>query len=104
MPFASKKQAAFAHANPSKFGGEGKLKEWDAATDFKSLPERTGVKKNWMSDESKREDSAGTKGAFSSSAAAAGKSTSQYAQDKKDAPGKTGRRARMALMYLGAKH
>ena len=42
MPFASKKQAAFAHANPDKFGGEAKLKEWDDATDFSAIPERKG--------------------------------------------------------------
>lgn len=40
MPFVSKKQQKFAHANPEKFGGEEGLKEWDSATDFSSLPER----------------------------------------------------------------
>jgi hypothetical protein len=39
-PFASKSQAAFAHANPDKFRGEEKLKEWDRATDFKHLPKK----------------------------------------------------------------
>jgi hypothetical protein len=59
--------------------------------------------KKWMQEESNREKNAGTKGSFSAAAARAGKSTSAYAHEKQDAPGKTGRRARMALMYLGAK-
>jgi hypothetical protein len=40
MPFESKAQQRFAHANPEKFGGEEGLKEWDAATKSKKLPER----------------------------------------------------------------
>jgi hypothetical protein len=40
MPFVSKAQQRFAHANPKKFGGQAKLKEWDEATDFKNLPGR----------------------------------------------------------------
>lgn len=32
MPFVSKKQRAFAHANPDKFGGEEGLAEWDSDT------------------------------------------------------------------------
>lgn len=40
MPFASKAQQRFLHANPEKVGGEAKLAEWDRATDFKSLPEK----------------------------------------------------------------
>ena len=39
-PFASRLQAKFAHANPSKFGGESGLKEWDTSTDFKKIPKR----------------------------------------------------------------
>jgi hypothetical protein len=101
MPFVSRKQAAFAHANPEKFGGEAGLKEWDEATDFSHLPEQ---KMGWMQNESNREKSAGTKGAFSGAAAKAGKSTREYVEEKKDAPGKTGKRARMALMYMSAKH
>ena len=57
----------------------------------------------WMSDEADREKS-GTKGKFSGAAARAGKSTAAYAEQKKDAPGKTGRRARMALMFMKARH
>lgn len=40
MPFRSKAQQRFLHAHPEKVGGKAKLKEWDAATDFSSLPER----------------------------------------------------------------
>jgi hypothetical protein len=40
MPFVSKAEQRFAHANPEKFGGKKGLAEWDAATDFKTLPER----------------------------------------------------------------
>lgn len=40
MPFASKAQQRFLHANPEKVGGEKKLSEWDKGTDFKHLPEK----------------------------------------------------------------
>lgn len=43
MPFASKAQQRFLEANPDKVGGRGKLKEWEQATDFKTLPERKKV-------------------------------------------------------------
>jgi len=49
MPFGSKAQQRFAHANPEKFGGERGLKEWDQSTDFKSLPERKGKKFTYAS-------------------------------------------------------
>lgn len=58
----------------------------------------------WMSRESKREKKAGTKGKFSSAAARAGKSTEEYAEEKQHASGKVGKRARMALMYMRARH
>jgi hypothetical protein len=58
----------------------------------------------WMQSESDREKSAGTKGKFSGAAAKAGKSTAAYAEEKKDAPGKTGKRARLALAFMSAKH
>ena len=32
MPFKSKKERAFAYANPEKFGGEEGLKEWESET------------------------------------------------------------------------
>lgn len=53
----------------------------------------------WMSDESKREKKAGTKGSFAAAAARHGKSTSEYAHEKQHASDKVGQRARMALMY-----
>lgn len=40
MPFASKSQQRFLYAHPDKVGGKAKLKEWSAATDFKSLPDK----------------------------------------------------------------
>jgi hypothetical protein len=57
----------------------------------------------WMSDEADREKSAGTKGKFSGAAAKAGKSTAEYAESHKHDSGKTGARARMALMYAKAR-
>ena len=59
--------------------------------------------KNWMQAESKREKRAGTKGSFSRSAERAGMSTQAYARKEEHAPGKTGKRARMALMYAKAR-
>ena len=46
MPFQSKAQQRFLEAHPEKVGGKGKLKEWESATDFKSLPERKSA--SWM--------------------------------------------------------
>lgn len=40
MPFQSKKQQRFLEANPDKVGGKAKLREWEQATDFKTLPEK----------------------------------------------------------------
>ncbi len=40
MPFQSKAQQRFLEANPDKIGGRSKLREWEQATDFKSLPEK----------------------------------------------------------------
>lgn len=39
------------------------------------------------------------KGAFTAKAKAAGKSVHQYAEEKKDAPGRTGKQARLALTF-----
>jgi len=58
--------------------------------------------KNWMQAESKREKHAGTKGSFSRSAERAGMSTQAYARKEEHAPGKTGKRARMALAFASA--
>ena len=59
------------------------------------------MSKNWMAAESRREKHAGTKGKFSAAAKRAGKSTREYAEEKKGSKGKVGQRARMALMYMG---
>jgi hypothetical protein len=58
----------------------------------------------WMQSESKREKHAGTKGTFRRAAQRAGKSTREFAQEKKHASGKVGARARMALAFMSAKH
>jgi hypothetical protein len=42
MPFKSKTQQRFLEAHPEKL--KGKIKEWESATNFKSLPEK--VKKS----------------------------------------------------------
>lgn len=60
--------------------------------------------RNWMAAESKREKHAGTKGSFSAAAQRAGKTTREYAEEKKHASGTIGKRARMALAYMGANH
>lgn len=65
------------------------------------------AKGGWMTDESEREKSAGTKGKFSAKAAKAGVSTSKYASEKAHAPGALGKEARMAKMFAkgrAAKH
>lgn len=60
--------------------------------------------KKWMQREAAREQRAGTKGAFSAKARAAGESTAQYAREKEHAPGRLGRQARMALRFMAANH
>jgi hypothetical protein len=40
VAFASKAQQRYLHAHPEKVGGRAKLKEWDEATDFKTLPRK----------------------------------------------------------------
>lgn len=62
------------------------------------------AKKHWMQDESEREKSAGTKGVFSAAAERAGESTREFAEANKHAGGKKGKRARMALAFMSAKH
>ena len=54
---------------------------------------------NWMAGEARREKHAGTKGSFSRAAARAGYSTPAYAKLKEHAPGRLGRRARLAETY-----
>ena len=104
MPYKSKGQAAYFNANRAKLEKQGvNVDEWNHATDFSGLPEHKMADK-WMQDESEREKHAGTKGVFSGAAARAGKSTREYAEEKKSAPGKTGKRARLALAFMSAKH
>lgn len=45
MPFKSKAQAGYMHSHPEILGKAG-LKEWDAATKGKHLPERVMAKKS----------------------------------------------------------
>lgn len=104
MPFKSRAQQRFLEAHPEKVGGRGKLKEWEQATDFSSLPEKKPMAGKWMQKESQREKHAGTKGSFRRAAQRAGKPTEEFAEEKKDAPGKMGERARMALAYMRSKH
>jgi hypothetical protein len=44
MPYESQAQAGFFHEHPEKVGGEKVVKEWDAATKGKHLPERKHMK------------------------------------------------------------
>jgi hypothetical protein len=50
---------------------------------------------NWIKDAVKKP------GSFTKQAKSAGKSVSEFAQEKKDAPGKTGKRARLAIVLRG---
>ncbi len=54
-----------------------------------------GKKRKWIAGAVKKP------GSFTRSAEAAGKSVREYAQEKKDAPGTLGRRARLALTFEG---
>lgn len=58
----------------------------------------------WMQAESSREKHAGTKGVFRKAAERAGKSTRSFAEEHKHSSGKIGKRARMALAFMSAKH
>lgn len=103
MPWKSKAQQRWGHSPQGQkaLGGTAKVHEWDTATNFGSLPE---MSKHWMQDESDREKKAGTKGVFSAAASRAGESTQQFAEENKHASGKKGKRARLALAFMGAKH
>jgi len=57
-----------------------------------------------MQAESSREKHAGTKGVFREAAHRHGMSTRAYAEKEKHAGGKLGQRARLALVYMSAKH
>lgn len=56
-------------------------------------------KKKWIAKAT--EDSHGQ---FKAKAEAAGKSTKAFAEEKKSAPGKLGKQARLALALMGASH
>lgn len=47
MPFKSIAQQRFLEAHPDKVGGKAKLKEWEGATNFSSLPKKKGSS-TWM--------------------------------------------------------
>lgn len=54
--------------------------------------------KNWIAGAIKKP------GSFTKQAQSAGKSVSEFAEEKKDAPGKTGKRARLAIVLKGLSH
>ena len=58
----------------------------------------------WMQRVSEGIKSRGTRGVFKKAAEAHGKSTHEYAEEKKHASGKTGARARLALAFSKARH
>lgn len=58
----------------------------------------------WMQKAADSIKSNGTKGVFKAAAARHGESTHAYAEKEKHAPGKTGKRARLALAFAAAKH
>lgn len=58
----------------------------------------------WMQGVSEGIKKRGTKGVFKAAAQRAGMSTRAYAEKHKHSAGKTGRRARLALAYMSAKH
>lgn len=54
MPFKSVAQQHFLEAHPEKVGGKEKLKEWESATNFSSLPKKKKKKKSVSSVELER--------------------------------------------------
>lgn len=58
----------------------------------------------WMQGVSKSIKRAGHKGIFKRAAEHAGKSTHEFAEEKKHSKGKIGRRARLALAFASARH
>ena len=58
----------------------------------------------WMQSVSSRSKREGHKGVFRRAAERAGKSTHEFAEEHKHSSGKIGRRARLALAYMSAKH
>lgn len=102
MPYRSDAQRKYFNANRAKLEAQGvDVDEWNQASKGRKLPEHS---MGWMQDESNREKKAGTKGKFSAAASRAGKSTQEFAEEKKHASGKVGQRARMALAFMGSRH
>jgi hypothetical protein len=60
--------------------------------------------KHWMQGVSKKIKSSGHSGVFRAAAQRHGESTLEYAHEKAHAPGKTGKRARLALAFAAARH
>jgi hypothetical protein len=58
----------------------------------------------WMQRVANKIKKSGHKGVFREAAHRAGMSTRAYAEKKKHASGKVGKRARLALAYMSAKH
>lgn len=58
----------------------------------------------WMQQASEETERKGHKGIFRRAAERAGMSTRAYAEKEEHAPGVTGKRARLALAYMGASH
>ena len=58
----------------------------------------------WMSHVKKSMKAKGTEGSFSGAADRHGKSTHEYAEEKKSSPGLVGKRARLALAFESARH
>jgi hypothetical protein len=58
----------------------------------------------WMQKASESIKANGTKGVFKAAAQRHGMSTEAYAEKEKGAPGKVGKRARLALAFAKARH
>jgi hypothetical protein len=58
----------------------------------------------WMQKAATSMKKKGTEGSFTRAAKRAGYGTQEYAHMKEHAPGKLGKRARMALRFAAAKH
>lgn len=60
--------------------------------------------KKWMQGVSEEIAQSGHKGIFKSAAKRAGKSTKEFAEEHKHDKGTLGKRARLALTFMSAKH
>jgi hypothetical protein len=59
---------------------------------------------HWMQGVAEKSKAEGKKGVFKRAAERAGKSTHEFAEEHKHSKGKIGRRARLALAYMGSQH